>query len=193
MAFTSNPEMGVKEFRRQKTEEVREYHQELIADLGISRLDFGIKIPFYAKGVQVVGIFPSEFRRENGIYFELFSRDWEPVDPVNRTVYRSPINPHYDQEYELNDLGTYVVAVEELRVVNIQSVAISGASAVTTAPNSATTQPLKSPMKSVGSALKLASAPLQDAPYSEMTIRDYIAIHTGRPISLKPWLNDLIK
>ena len=32
-----------------------------------------------------------------------------------------------------------------------------------------------------------------DAPYSEMTIRDYYAIHTGKPVSSKTWLNDLIK
>jgi hypothetical protein len=26
-----------------------------------------------------------------------------------------------------------------------------------------------------------------------MTIRDYIAIHTGRPISNKAWLNEIVK
>jgi hypothetical protein len=34
---------------------------------------------------------------------------------------------------------------------------------------------------------------VEDAPYSEMTIRDYIAIHTGKPVSSKGWLNELIK
>ena len=38
-----------------------------------------------------------------------------------------------------------------------------------------------------------APAPMEDAPYSDMTIRDYYAIHTGRPVSVKPWLNELIK
>jgi len=34
---------------------------------------------------------------------------------------------------------------------------------------------------------------VDDAPYSDMTIRDYIAIHTGKPVSNKGWLNELIK
>jgi hypothetical protein len=34
---------------------------------------------------------------------------------------------------------------------------------------------------------------MEDAPYSEMTIRDYFAIQTGKPVSAKGWLNDLIK
>lgn len=191
MAFTTgSADAGVKEFRRIKTEEAREYHQELIGDLGISKLDFGIKIPFYAKGIQVVGIFPSEFRKENGVYFELYGRDWTPLDPVNRTVYRSPINPHYDQEYEMNDIGQYVVAVEELRAINTQAVAISGPSAVT-AGGYTTSKSKSSHVEVTNGRMKVESR--EDAPYSEMTIRDYIAIHTGKPVSLKSWINDLIK
>ena len=34
---------------------------------------------------------------------------------------------------------------------------------------------------------------MEDAPYTEMTIRDYYAIQTGKPVSSKTWLNDLIK
>jgi len=33
---------------------------------------------------------------------------------------------------------------------------------------------------------------LEDCPYSEMTLRDYMAIHTGKPVSLKDWLNELV-
>jgi hypothetical protein len=38
-----------------------------------------------------------------------------------------------------------------------------------------------------------APATMEDAPYSEMTIRDYYAIQTGKPVSSKTWLNELIK
>ena len=34
---------------------------------------------------------------------------------------------------------------------------------------------------------------MEDAPYSEMTIRDFMAITTGKPVSAKTWLNELIK
>lgn len=32
-----------------------------------------------------------------------------------------------------------------------------------------------------------------DMPMSEMTMRDYVAIHTGNPVSTKKWLNQLIQ
>jgi hypothetical protein len=46
--------------------------------------------------------------------------------------------------------------------------------------------------ESAGSIPK-APALMEDAPYSDMTIRDYYAVHTNRPVSAKGWLNDLIK
>jgi hypothetical protein len=39
----------------------------------------------------------------------------------------------------------------------------------------------------------MAPSPMEDAPYGEMTIRDFYAIHTGKPVSTKNWLNELIK
>jgi hypothetical protein len=34
---------------------------------------------------------------------------------------------------------------------------------------------------------------MEDALYSEMTIRDFYAIKTGKPVSTKQWLNELIR
>ena len=186
------------EYKVHQLKLIREYHSDLIKDLGIGINDFQMKMAFYTNSGKhlnktVVGIFPSEFRRPAGLYIEVIGRDYKPVDE-QRTVYRVPNNPHYEDEYEMNEKGSYYVPLEELRVVNPKSVAISKTAAATSSDKI-----LEKERKSEGvtffkvpvSAPALASE--SDAPYSDMTIRDYYAIHTGNPVSYKPWLNDLIK
>jgi hypothetical protein len=172
-------------WKKTKLEAIRNYHQDLIVDLGIPRTDFNMKMPFYdQQGRMVVGIFASEFRKEKGFFFELINRSLDPADS-ERKIYRVPPSSSFEEEYELNEKGSYLVPLEELRVVNEQAVAISKASAVTSSD-----KVLKPSLSEV--AYK-APAPMEDAPYSEMTIRDYYAIHTGKPLSAKNWLNELIK
>lgn len=172
-----------KKYKTEILEELRDYHQKLIDDLGISRLDFQMKMAFYDKQARnVVGIFASEFKKEKGFYFELVTREFEPTDE-NRTVYRIPNNSAFMEEYEVNEKGSYLVPLEELRIVNASSVAISGASAVL---ETKSTTP-----KSI--VAYKAPDVMEDAPYSEMTIRDYYAIQTNKPVSKKQWLNELIK
>jgi len=174
------------DWKKQKLEAIRTHHDDLIKDLGIPRTDFNMKMPFYNKNGQVVvGIFSSEFKKEKGFFFELITRALEPADP-ERKVYRIPPSTTFEEEYELNEKGSYLVPLEELRVVNQQAVAINKSSAVTSSDSILRTT--KKPVE----AYK-APATMEDAPYSEMTIRDYYAIHTGKPVSAKNWLNDLIK
>jgi hypothetical protein len=194
-------------------EQYRNYHQDLINDLGISRSDFNIKRAFYDRqGRLVVGIFESEFIRENGYYIELTKgSNHEPLNK-ERTVYRIPHNPHYDQEYELGERSSYLVPVEELRPVNKRSVAISGSSAVINTPGSASA-PSTRILAGSTEVTQLSGTPatprffstgdmgintqttseMEDAPYSAMTIRDYYAMMSGKPVSNKAWLNQLIK
>ena len=172
-------------WKKTKLDAIRTYHQDLINDLGISKIDFNMKMPFYdQQGRMVVGIFASEFKKEKGFFFELINRSLDPADS-ERKVYRVPPSNSFDEEYELNEKGSYLVPLDELRVVNEQAVAISKASAVTSSD-----KVLKPNFPDI--AYK-APAPMEDAPYSEMTIRDYYAIHTGKPVSAKAWLNELIK
>jgi len=179
------------EWKKGKLEAIRNYHQTLIEDLGISRTDFNMKMPFYDKhGKVVVGIFASEFKKEKGFYFELIDRKLEPADP-ERKVYRVAPSSSFEEEYELNEKGSYLVPLEELRVVNKQAVAISNASAVTATDDVTERTTFKANKTSVQAYR--APAAMEDAPYSDMTIRDYYAIHTGKPVSAKPWLNELIK
>jgi hypothetical protein len=172
----------IKELKKVKLENIRDYHQKLIDNLEIPRSDFNMKMAFYDKqGRNVVGIFASEFKKEKGFYFELITRDLEPLD-AERTVYKIPSNSAFEEEFELNEKGSYLVPLEELRIVNTTSVAISGASAISDKPS------FKPPI-----AAYKAPGAMEDAPYTEMTIRDYYAIQTGKPVSSKTWLNDLIK
>ena len=180
-----------KELKKLKLESVRDFHQDLIDDLDIPRTDFNMKMPFYDKhGRMVVGIFSSEFKKEKGFFFELVTRDLTPAD-AERKVYRVPFNSSFEDEYELNEKGSYLVPLEELRVVNPTSVAIKktakfGLEEERHSVNGFSLS--KAPMQ----AYK-APAAMEDAPYSEMTIRDYYAIQAGKPISSKTWLNELIK
>jgi len=191
LSYEEYKALSLEDQRKYKTEileDMRDYHQKLIGDLGISRMDFNMKMAFYNKqGKNVVGIFASEFKKEKGFYFELITREFHPADE-NRTVYKIPYNSSFEEEYELNEKGSYLVPLEELRIVNPSSVAISGASAILDEQRRST--PAASPKPSV--AYK-APAPMEDAPYQEMTIRDFMAIHTGKPVSTKNWLNELIK
>lgn len=172
-------------WKREKLENIRAFHKDLIQDLDIPKTDFNMKMPFYdPQGRMVVGIFASEFKKEKGFFFELINRSLDPAD-AERKVYRVPPSNSFDEEYELNEKGSYLVPLDELRVVNPKSVAISKSAAVTSSD-----KVLKPNLSEV--AYK-APAPMEDAPYNEMTIRDYFAIHTGKPVSAKNWLNDLIK
>lgn len=182
-----------KEWKRSKLEAIRSYHTELIKDLGISVTDFNMKMPFHNKsGTLVVGIFSSEFKKEKGFYFELVTRELDPVD-AKRTVYRIPYNVAFEEEYELNEKGSYLVPIHELRSIDPQSIAISKYAAVESTEGVVFTTNTNPILKNIPVYNAPSPMDMSDAPYSEMTIRDYYAIHTGKPVSAKPWLNELIK
>jgi hypothetical protein len=184
--FSLKPQTQTDLWKKSKLEAIRDYHQDLITDLGITRTDFNMKMPFYdPQGRMVVGIFASEFKKEKGFFFELINRSLDPADS-ERKVYRVAPSNSFEEEYEMNEKGSYLVPLEELRVVNPTSVAINKSSAVTSSDTVLNSKSL------IEIAYK-APAPIEDAPYSEMTIRDYYAIHTGKPVSAKLWLNELIK
>ena len=178
-------------YKADKLKEIRDFNSDLMTDLGISPYDFNMKTQFYDEQKRlVVGIFPSEFKKTKGFFFELIDSDLNAVDP-DRKVYRVPPTPSFEEEYELNAKGSYLVPIEELKVVHRSSVAINKMSAFTGTEESVF-KPTQKAQEAVVNIPK-APAPMEDAPYSEMTIRDYFAIHSNKPVSAKGWLNDLIK
>jgi len=179
-------------YKAKKTKEIRDYNAEIIQDLGISIYDFNMKTPFKDDHDRVVvGIFPSEFKKTKGFFFELIDSSLNPTDP-ERKVYRIPFNASFQDEYELNAKGSYLVPLEEIRWAHPSSVAINKMGAFTNMES--VFKPTKAAqIEATHFNIPKAPAPMEDAPYSEMTIRDYYAIHTGKPVSVKNWLNDLIK
>jgi hypothetical protein len=182
-------------YKADKLKEIRDYNSSLINDLGVSPFDFNMKTQFLDEQKRlVVGIFPSEFKKTKGFFFELIDSDLNPIDS-ERKVYRVPFNSAFEEEYELNSKGSYLVPLEELKVVHPSSIAISKMSAFTGTELTSTDNVFKVTQKAqeAFSSIPKAPSPMEDAPYSEMTIRDYYAIQSGRPVSAKSWLNELIK
>lgn len=168
-----------KEWKKQKLDHIRDYHGPLIRALGISPLDFNMKMPFYDRhGRYVVGIFGSEFKKDKGFYFELVTRDLDPLES-ERKVYRIARNDNHEEEYEMNERGSFLVPIDELRVVNPSTAPVE--------------KKPEQPAQVFSSKPKAVEPNSEDSPYAEMTIRDYMAIHTGKPVSLKPWLNELVE
>lgn len=187
------------EWRKERTQETKIYHRELIDNLGISVDDFTLKSPFENdQGVLVVGIFPSEFKKTKGTYFELAQRFSNPS--TIREVYKVPFSADYHEEYELKDNGSYAVPVEELKRIDVVSLMgeISKNEPITSSAAFCSKEPnISYPKKET--PVKITNVPSSnddnndDAPYSQMTIRDYYAIHSGKAVSKKEWLNNLIK
>jgi len=190
-----NDETEWKKWKIYKLNEMRDDNKGIIHDLNISEKDFNIKMIFYnnSQKTDCVRIFKSEFEKLKGFFFELIDRNFMPLDP-DRTVYRIPPSSSYEEEYEKVDgqEDMYYVPLDELRIVDPSSVAISKSSAVTSSDTILKEKIREKTLENVVVSKKV-SVSLEDIPYSDMTIRDYMAIHTGKPVSLKLWLNDLIK
>ena len=171
MSISTKTEMTSKE----KIALLREKHQFTFDALDISNALFYPKMAYrpYGKDELYVSFFVNELKREADIYTEFVSRDYVSEDS-NRTLWMWRYNPHWEEEYETtepNDLGhvRYLVPVSELIKVNMPKEKLP-----------------PDPFKSFGDDL------IDDAPIDEMTIRDFATIMTGRPLSAKSWLNNLI-
>lgn len=173
--------------KNQNLESLRDHHQSLLDNLGADRKQLQGKSVFYdSKRNQVIGVYKREFLQSlnGGMYFELTDNMNNPLDP-QRTVYKCPANPEFETEYEPSPRWkeSYLVPIDELRVVNPTSVAISGSSAVLDLIN-----PQK---EKVVKPIAKKEEP-QDAPFTEMTVRDLYAVLHNKPVSKKEWLNNLI-
>ena len=160
------------EEKRRKINGLYLYHKSVLDILGVHEKQFIPKLPYAdSRGEMVVGLFLSEINRGTDIYIEFADPDYN-VDQYDRKLYKYVHNPHFADEYErVVPNERYLVPVMELDEV---------------LPN---LKPLKKDEEVQGD---LFSGGETDLPFSEMTIRDYMAIHTGAPVSNKPWLNELV-
>jgi hypothetical protein len=137
------------------------------------------KAIFEDNGEKYIKLYPGEAAKGKDLYIEFVTLNYEPilVDGNNREILVWKYNPHYKEEYRSHEVMTtevYLIPILELTVVGNEKSNLK-------TTNIGTVTPVK------GRSL------MTDAPYSQMTIRDYFAIFHKKPVSSKPWLNELIK
>lgn len=154
--------------KKEKIHIYYEFHSKLLDQYGISEKDFNVKMPFFDRGTKVVGLFPNEFTKENGFYFEFIDSNIDPIDPKRR-LYKMPTTPNYEHVYPLSPKGTYTVPITDLEEVNPQLI-----NKVIEEFN------FKTPNQE------------NDENIDRLTIKDLAAILWQQPVSEKNWLNELI-
>lgn len=166
------------EDRREKLKKLKEYHQPTFDANGIVNPTFIPKMAYkpFGKTEVHIGFFMNEISKGDDVYVEFTSKELVPEDPERR-LYKWRFNPNFQEEYEQTEPNPqsghtrYLVPINELIVI-----------------------PRPTQQQSIQQVLNLDEIPNpdDDLPYNQMTIRDYAAIHLGKPVSRKKWLNDLI-
>jgi|TARA_R110000851_G_scaffold13067_1_gene44876 hypothetical protein len=109
--------------RKSKVAKLREEHEDYFQKE--SKLDalYIPKMAYRPKGKDElhVSFFPSELEKEENIYTEFVSIDYDSEDP-KRTLYLHKYNPHWKSEYELitssSGFQRHLIPVSELKVIN---------------------------------------------------------------------------
>lgn len=182
----SIPAVSSPEDKKENLKKIKEFHKVTMEKLGASDYSLIPKLAYRPSGKTelYVSFFYSEISKGQDVYLEFTDRNNVPEDP-ERTLYLWKFNPHFEEEYEKTEPteGTghvrYLVPVEELKVIKKYS------------PEAMITTEKEVKLKP---ALDFSLPnPETDPPFNEMTIRDLAAIMLGKPVSNKPWLNDIIK
>ena len=109
--------------RKTKVVKLREEHENYFQIGGNINAQYIPKMAYRPKGKDElhVSFFPSELEKEEDIYTEFVSIDYDSEDP-KRTLYLHKYNPHWKAEYELVTSGSgfqrHLIPVNELKVIN---------------------------------------------------------------------------
>lgn len=160
---------STKEERSAIVARMKEFHWETMKRFTSKNIYFFPKVPYLgANGIKVIGMFKSELEKTgDDVFIELINKNYEPLDQ-KRTLYRYRYNPHFYEEYEKTPANNerYNIPIDELEIVwKLPDV----------------------------QAKELTIDTDDDSNISQMTVRDFAAIMLRRPVSAKPWLNELIK
>lgn len=111
------------EQRKKKVEILREEHEDYFQKEGIINALYIPKMAYRPKGKDElhVSFFPSELEKEENVYTEFVSIDYDSEDP-KRTLYLHKYNPHWKTEYELitssSGFQRHLIPVTELKIIN---------------------------------------------------------------------------
>ena len=109
--------------RKSKVAKLREEHEDYFQKEGKLDALYIPKMAYRPKGKDElhVSFFPSELEKEENIYTEFVSIDYDSEDP-KRTLYLHKYNPHWKSEYELitssSGFQRHLIPVSELKVIN---------------------------------------------------------------------------
>lgn len=177
------------EERKAATAELRKKHQPTFDALGIPDAKYIPKMAHHVKGLQGLhmGFFVSELNHGEDVYTEMVSIMMESEDPT-RTLYKWRYNPHFESELAPSDevitqSTRYYVPMDELEIVPPKKKRGRPRKKIVESTDMHAT-PTKEAIRTVDDEV--------DMPMEKMTIRDYIAIHKEKPVSLKPWINEII-
>jgi hypothetical protein len=160
--------------KKQKVALMLDYHRAKIKKDGESDPLFSPKMFFYApqvKGDRVIMVFQSEMENQKDLYFEVVTKEYEPIDP--RTLYKWKFNPHYKEEYvertnSASGSKQYLIPESEIETLGEREL-FEDAEFEDEIPD-----------------------PNQDMPMSNMSVRDFAAIMWKTPISKNKMINQLI-
>lgn len=177
--------------RKDATAELRQKQQPIFDALGISDAKYIPKMAHHVSGLQGIhmGFFESELNHNEDVYTEMVSINMESEDPT-RTLYKWRNNPHFKEELvpsdtEITKSTRYYVPMDELEKIEMPATPkrrVGRPKKTISTKSPETTTPIRT----------VVIDSTEDLPMEAMTIRDYIAIHTGRPCSAKPWINEIV-
>ena len=111
------------EQRKVKVAKLKEEHEDYFQTEGKVNALYIPKMAYRPTGKDDlhVSFFPSELEKNEDIYTEFVSIDYESEDP-KRTLYLVKYNPHWKDEYEMitssSGFQRHIIPVSELKVIN---------------------------------------------------------------------------
>jgi hypothetical protein len=204
--------------RKEKEKDFFVQHMETFKKLGLADPSFLIKTAFYQKGKfgRQVLFFESELAKGEDLYIEFYdnievngSKDVVPM-LEDRQLFKYKYNPYFQEEYEKKEgisfkgdpYLSFTVPVSELTAIMSDGSEITYNLYEKRKAEREAELPKQQNKLSVFPDFEQEFSPtveetassqsVEDAPFSELTIRDLAAIMLMKPVSNKKWLNDLV-
>lgn len=207
--------------RKDKEREFYMQHMDTFKAIGVADPFFTIKTAFFKKGKfgRQCQFFEWELKKEEDIYIEFYDNVYDDngnitnIIPMNedRQLFKLKYNPYFEEEYDMieaydskgNPDKKFLIPLNEMSVVLKSGQEISyslyekrkeeAELEVPQLQKSVTLFPDFEEEFAPKVEVEGSNEEIADAPLSEITIRDLAAIMLMKPVSARPWLNDLIK
>ena len=213
--------MTTSNLRKEKEREFYMQHMDTFTAIGIPDPFFTLKTAFFKKGKfgKQCQFFEWELKKGEDIYIEFYENVYDGAgkntDIVpgieDRQLFKLKFNPFYNEEYDVTETidadgkvdRKYLVSLGEMVAVLPSGQEISYSLYEKRKEEAKLEVPQLQKSLSLFPDFEQEFAPkveaeifneeIADAPLSEITIRDLAAIMLLKPVSARPWLNDLIK